>query len=69
MRCRWRIGGSPDTGPVVVPFGRAFKSKGCVNSTSAVVAAIQSHPSGYDVNVHNATYPGGALRGQLRNDG
>ena len=56
-------------GPVVVPFGKTFKSKGCVTSTSAITSAIERNPGAYYVNVHNAKYPAGALRGQLRNDG
>ena len=56
-------------GPVVVPFGKVYKSKGCFNSTAKIVAAIKKNPSAYYVNVHNATYPGGALRGQLHTDG
>ena len=56
-------------GPVVVPFGKTFKAKGCVTSTAAIVAAIERNPAAYYVNVHNAKYPGGALRGQLRRDG
>jgi hypothetical protein len=56
-------------GPVVVPFGKTFKPKGCVTSTAAIVAGIQRNPAAYYVNVHNAKYPGGALRGQLRRDG
>jgi CHRD domain-containing protein len=55
-------------GPVVVPFGKVFKSKGCTTTTAALAAAIQKTPSAYYVNVHNAKYPGGALRGQLRSD-
>ncbi len=57
------------SGPVVVPFGSAYKSKGCVTAPAAVAAAIKSNPSAYYVNVHNAKYPAGALRGQLRSDG
>jgi hypothetical protein len=56
-------------GPVVVPFGKTFKSKGCITSTAAIVAGIERNPGVYYVNVHNAKYPAGALRGQLRNDG
>jgi hypothetical protein len=56
-------------GPVVVPFGKVFRSKGCTTTTAAIAAAIQRTPSAYYVNVHNAKYPGGALRGQLRSDG
>ena len=55
-------------GPVVVPFGKAFKSKGCTTTTAAIAAAIQRNPAAYYVNVHNAKYPGGALRGQLHRD-
>jgi|SRR4051794_20502504 hypothetical protein len=62
-------GGPGVAGPVVVPFGKTFKAKGCVTSTTAVTAAIKRRPSAYYVNVHNAKYPGGALRGQLRSDG
>ena len=55
-------------GPIVVPFGKTFKSKGCVTAPAATAAAIKNNPSAYYVNVHNAKYPGGALRGQLRSD-
>ena len=55
-------------GPVIVPFGKVFKAKGCTTTTAAIAAAIQKAPSPYSVNVHNAKYPGGALRGQLRRD-
>jgi hypothetical protein len=55
-------------GPVIVPFGKVFKAKGCTTTTAAIAAAIQKSPSAYYVNVHNAKYPGGALRGQLRRD-
>ena len=61
--------GRPGTaGPVVVPFGKVFKAKGCTTTTAAIAAAIEKTPSAYYVNVHNAKYPGGALRGQLRSD-
>ena len=61
--------GRPGTaGPVVVPFGKVFKAKGCTTTTAASAAAIQKTPAAYYVNVHNAKYPGGALRGQLRSD-
>ena len=56
-------------GPVVVPFGAHYKSKGCTTTTAAIAAAIQRNPAAYYVNVHNAKYPGGALRGMLRSDG
>ncbi len=62
-------GGPGVAGPVVVPFGKVFKAKGCTTTTAAIAAAIQKRPAAYYVNVHNAKFPGGALRGQLRSDG
>ena len=54
------------TGAVLVPFGASFARSGCSTSTKAIIDAILANPSGYYVNVHNASYPGGAIRGQLK---
>ena len=58
-------GGPGVAGPVVVAFGGAYKAKGCTTTTAMIAAAIKKSPGKYYVNVHNAKYPGGALRGQL----
>jgi CHRD domain len=53
-------------GPVVVPLGATYKAKGCTRTTAALARAILARPGSYYVNVHNAKYPAGAVRGQLR---
>ncbi len=54
-------------GPVVVDlFGGTVKKKGCVTTSAEIAAAIRKNPREYYVNVHNATYPAGAVRGQLQ---
>jgi hypothetical protein len=53
------------SGPVVVPFGASYKASGCVKTPKGTLARIESNPNAYYVNIHNAKYPAGALRGQL----
>ena len=53
------------SGGVVVPLGAAYKASGCAKAPKAVIEAIETNPNRYYVNIHNAKYPGGALRGQL----
>ena len=55
-------------GPVVVPFEKLpvnGASAGCVAAEPAVAGPIAAIPADHYVNLHNATYPGGAVRGQL----
>ncbi len=54
------------SGAVFVGFGGTFTRSGCTTTTKANIDAILANPSGYYVNVHNASYPGGAIRGQLK---
>jgi hypothetical protein len=58
-------GGKGGSGPVVVPFGASYKASGCVKTSKATIEKIESSPNAYYVNIHNAKYPAGALRGQL----
>lgn len=56
-------------GDVVIPFtapGLNGTSAGCVTADSAaLVREIMANPAGFYVNVHNAEFPNGAVRGQL----
>lgn len=53
-------------GPVLVPLYMGKEQRrGCVKVKAALAKEIAKSPRGFYVNVHNATYPGGAVRGQL----
>ena len=55
-------------GPIVVPFAGPFNdgANGCAQGVDAgLIQEIIANPAGFYVNIHNADFPGGALRGQL----
>ena len=65
-------GAAGTDGGVAVPLdvdGFDGSSEGCNDAAdAATLQAIIDDPAGYYVNVHNATYPSGAIRGQLAPD-
>lgn len=61
-------GAEGESGPPVVPVtppSLEGVSAGCAEADAAVVQAILDNPSGHYLNVHTASFPDGAVRGQL----
>jgi hypothetical protein len=61
-------GAAGASGPPVVTLdkpGADGKSKGCAKASADVIKDIEANPANYYVNVHNAEFGGGAVRGQL----
>jgi CHRD domain len=61
------VGAAGVAGPVVVPLAPPTDgtSSGCAEVSRELALAILKSPSDYYVNVHNAEFPAGAVRGQL----
>ena len=63
-------GSRGENGDVVVTLkhpraGNPGASKQCLEVNAAVADDIRSNPARFYVNVHNAKFPGGAIRGQI----
>ena len=58
-------GGAGQNGNVFVGFNVNTLTNGTLPITTEVANAINASPSGFYVNVHNAEFPNGAVRGQL----
>jgi hypothetical protein len=61
------VGPATAPGPVVIPTPLgATGGSGCVEVSRELMLAIFKNPENYYYNVHNADFPPGALRAQLR---
>ena len=62
-------GAAGEANPPVVTLGTPDATgvaDGCVTGVArSLIKAIRKHPADYYVNVHNADFPDGAVRGQL----
>jgi hypothetical protein len=60
-------GAAGAAGPVLVPLAAPANgaSKDCATLDKEKIADIMKNPANYYVNVHNAEFPDGAVRGQL----
>ena len=62
-------------GPIVVPFFKSDtpvsgnRKQGCTEVSADLANGIAQHPANYYVNVHDAQFPKGAIRGQLASAG
>ena len=66
------IGASNVAGSIVINFAPTFTNNvavGTVTASQGQIIEILANPAGFYVDVHNADFPGGAVRGQLRVDG
>ena len=61
------LGFPGEAGPIVVTLNPPTDgfSRGCVAIPRALSLGLREHPFRYYVNVHNAPFPEGAIRGQL----
>ena len=59
------VGAAGVAGDVVVPLNVNTLTNGSATIAQELANQINANPSGYYVNVHNAEFPGGAVRGQL----
>ena len=56
------------SGPPVVTFEAPTDggAEGCVAAPGALADEIEANPAAFYVNIHNAEFPNGAIRGQLQ---